>query len=143
MSVYVVDASVAAKWLFPEPLSDAAARLLSEDNRLLAPDWLVVEVGNVLVKKVRAGSLELADAVARSDWSEFFNDLVASPPLVPRAAELALHHGRSIYDCLYVALALRENCPMVTADERLYNALQSSEIANTILSIRQFGRPIT
>lgn len=32
----------------------------------------------------------------------------------------------SIYDCIYVALAEREGCDLVTADARLLRALQAS-----------------
>ncbi len=39
---------------------------------------------------------------------------------------------RSIYDSLYVALALRERCKLVTADRRLYNAL-SLAFSDTML----------
>jgi predicted nucleic acid-binding protein len=37
MSVYVVDASVAAKWFFDEPLSDDATRLLDGKPKICIP----------------------------------------------------------------------------------------------------------
>jgi predicted nucleic acid-binding protein len=37
---------------------------------------------------------------------------------------LAHQYIRSVYDALYVALALQEGCQLVTADGRLYNALR-------------------
>lgn len=60
--------------------------------------------------------------------------------MLASALEIALAHRRSIYDAIYVALALRENCEMVTADERLYNALQGTQIAGTVLTIQQFAQ---
>jgi predicted nucleic acid-binding protein len=47
-------------------------------------------------------------------------------PLLPRALEIAKQHRRSVYDCLYVALAEREQCQLVTADGKLVNALQGT-----------------
>lgn len=47
-------------------------------------------------------------------------------PLLPRAQEIAKQHRRSVYDCLYVALAEREQCEFVTADGKLVNALQAA-----------------
>lgn len=50
MSILVVDAGVAAKWFFDEPLSDEAARLLDPSYELHAPDFFLLEIDNVLCK---------------------------------------------------------------------------------------------
>jgi predicted nucleic acid-binding protein len=50
--------------------------------------------------------------------------LHASIDLLPRALEIAGQSRRSIYDSLYVALAEREQCELITADQRLFNALR-------------------
>ena len=44
--------------------------------------------------------------------------------ILARAAELALDFHPSVYDCLYAALALREQCQVVTADRPFYDALR-------------------
>jgi predicted nucleic acid-binding protein len=49
--------------------------------------------------------------------------LTSSAALLEDAYQLAVTHGRSVYDSLYVALSLREKCEMVTADEKLINAI--------------------
>jgi predicted nucleic acid-binding protein len=41
---------------------------------------------------------------------------------------LALVYECSVYDSLNLALAVSQNCRFVTADERLFNALQNSEL---------------
>jgi predicted nucleic acid-binding protein len=43
--------------------------------------------------------------------------------IVPEALNLAVRHGRKVYDSLYVALAVQTKSEMITADERLANAL--------------------
>src|SRR5688500_4615632 len=43
----VVDASVAVKWYVPEPDNQRAFTILSSGSRLLAPDLLISEVGNI------------------------------------------------------------------------------------------------
>jgi len=52
----VVDASVAAKWLFREPDTDRARALLEEAQRghlsMLAPELLPVEIARSLWKRV-------------------------------------------------------------------------------------------
>ena len=49
--------------------------------------------------------------------------LISSIPLIPRAYDIASQARIGVYDCLYVALAEREGCELVTSDGRLLNAL--------------------
>ena len=44
-------------------------------------------------------------------------------PLLRDALTIALAFDRSVYDAVYVALAMVSNAPLLTADERLANAL--------------------
>lgn len=48
---------------------------------------------------------------------------IPSRKLLHSAYDLAITFNRPVYDCLYVALALRVKAPFVTADEKLANAL--------------------
>ena len=56
----------------------------------------------------------------------------SSQDLVEAALELALHTGRTVYDCLYVALAVKANCAMVTADKRLVKSLVDTPLAKHV-----------
>lgn len=47
-------------------------------------------------------------------------------------------YQRTVYDCLYLALAVREGCQMVTADERLYNRLQGTPLAPHIVTLSRY-----
>jgi predicted nucleic acid-binding protein len=49
-----------------------------------------------------------------------------SGPLVPRAIEISSAMRVGVYDCIYVALAEREQCQLVTADDKLIKNLQPS-----------------
>jgi hypothetical protein len=55
MSGYVVDASVAVKWLVTENFSEQAARLLDEELTLIAPELLFAQAGNALWAMCRRG----------------------------------------------------------------------------------------
>ena len=46
-----------------------------------------------------------------------------SSDFLGEALQIALVHGRTFYDSLYVALAARTKTNLITADERLANAL--------------------
>jgi predicted nucleic acid-binding protein len=120
----VVDASVAAKWLVPEVLSGEAVGLLSPDNELVVPELFWAEVGNILWKKARAGELQSTEALTRFDAVSSMGLRTISNAVGARVAiEVALATGRTVYDSLYIALAMHEGCRFVTADERLVNGL--------------------
>jgi predicted nucleic acid-binding protein len=120
----VLDASIVVKWYVEEVYSPSARRLLESDDELLGPDLLLMEVGNAFLKKLRLGEMrrEIAEQ-ALLDIPEIVR-LTSVNELTWRALTFALEHGRSIYDSYYVVLAMRESCALVTADERLYNALR-------------------
>ena len=51
--------------------------------------------------------------------------LVPYFPLMPRAFAISSSTRQGVYDCVYVALAEREGCELVTSDNKLVNKLQS------------------
>ena len=116
---WVVDASVAVKWVVPEALSDNADRLLASGEELVAPDLLPVEAANALWKKTTRK--ELAPREADQALALLFaSGLVLQPtgPLLARAMALAHRLRHPVYDCVYLALAERERARFVTADAR-------------------------
>lgn len=131
MKVFVVDASVAAKWVLPsalEPYSEYALRLLDsylqKQINIIVPYLFWAEIGNVLWKATRTGRVTIADAklgLRVVIGSEF--ETAPSRSLLDRALEIAALFGRSFYDCLYVALAESAPAEFVTADEKLVKAL--------------------
>jgi predicted nucleic acid-binding protein len=134
MSRYVVDASVAVKWYLPEIHDAAAQRLLTGQEALLVPDLIFPEVGNILWKRVRAGQIleTEAEAVLQSLGAL---PLVVSPswPLVVPALTMACQAQRTVYDSLYLELAVRERAVMVTADEKFANGLKGTPLAPYVL----------
>ena len=123
----VVDASVAAKWLFEETDSAKARLLLTEIERgrfeSLAPEILPAEIANSLSKRVFRGLLEPVEAEAQYQrFRQACPALISNGTLAESALHLALRRRHSFYDCLYVALALEIACDLLTADEKLYRA---------------------
>ena len=135
MTRLVVDASVAIKWVLKEDDSTSARRIVDQAE-LLAPDLLWAELGNVLWRRQRVGELSPADA------RDMLLTLRAFPvrtyalfPLLPLALEIAVIIGHSVYDCIYLALADREDCRVVTADRRLQNAVTSGPMAQSVTGL--------
>lgn len=127
MSLVVVDASVAVRWLVQLPHHEEARALLGAGNRLLAPEFLPAEVGSALTKMVRAKALTLAEGLEA--YQDFFRAPVRMLPVqavAERAMKLALKHGQSLYDCLYLALAESEQGQFATADARFWKAIKAT-----------------
>jgi predicted nucleic acid-binding protein len=128
---YVLDASVAAKWFLPqsgETLSREARDVLREFAggrlRLAVPDLFWPEFGNVQWKAVRAGRISQHSAEESIQAMEGMGIATApSRRLLRDAFAIAARFQRSVYDGIYLALAAASGAPLVTADERLVNAV--------------------
>jgi predicted nucleic acid-binding protein len=139
VSRLVVDASVVIKWFLPEVLAEAALRLAASDRVFLAPELLGAEFANALWKKRLRREVEgSAAAGILENFRRVSIETFALMPLLPSAFAIASAAGRSVYDCLYVALAEREDCPLVTADRRFYQAFAGGHLGHRMLWIEAF-----
>jgi predicted nucleic acid-binding protein len=122
----VLDASCGIKWVTAESDSAISEKLLAAYAAgrvdLWAPDLYVSEVTNIVWKKCRLHK-ELTEEQAANALEAslaILPDLADSSPLAPQALQLGLALHISTYDALYVALALRLRCPLVTPDRILF-----------------------
>jgi predicted nucleic acid-binding protein len=116
----VIDASIAVRWFVPEPGSDAATLVLRADAVLLAPDIMPGEATSAWWKKHRRGEMS-AEQVERAltRLLAVGIDLIPSAPLLARAVRFAVELDHAVYDCVYLALAIRQGARLATADGRL------------------------
>ena len=121
MKKFVVDASVAVKWFVSEIHSDVALRLLEPDLIISAPDLIGPELANTIWKKVRRQELTRAEATEILNAFENIGvEIYPSAVLLSSAFELAVALDRTVYDSLYLALAVAQDGVLVTADQRFY-----------------------
>lgn len=124
MSVFVIDASVVIKWFVPEVHGDAARRWLASPHEYVAPDLLFPEAANAIWKKVRRGELTADEGQRLAvDLSSVAVEDISMRDLMPDAHALALSTGLTVYDAMYVALAVRLKTQVITADARLQRTL--------------------
>ncbi len=136
MSEFVVDASVAVKWFLTEPHEASAGRLLHGGHDLLVPDLVFVEVANALWKRAMRGETTVATAThILATLGSLRLQVYPSQPLLPLAVELAERFRHTVYDGLYLAVALLRHCSMVTADAALQRALQDGPLRFHVLWI--------
>lgn len=127
----VVDASVVVKWILPDPSRPEAMRLLQhyqgEAIRLFAPALLISEVCNAFCKRVRRGAMSVLAANEAHELLKIYSPvLVDDRDLMDEAMTLALTTGQALYDCLYLALAQRQSCNLITADEKFHHAVRKA-----------------
>ena len=131
MSLIVLDASVAVLWAVPNSSSQLAAaalrwldRYVNREVEFIVPDLFWAEIGNALCKGAQQKRWRREDAEdGVRDLTDYNFDTVPSLLLIGEALPIALKSGISLYDCLYVSLARQAKCDLITADERLANAL--------------------
>jgi predicted nucleic acid-binding protein len=120
----IVDASVAVKWLVKEDDSETAKRLIANEI-LAAPELIFVECANVLRTKLRRG--DLTPELVREAFAVLETVPLRSVrirPFIAQAHAIAMELDRSVYDSLYLAVALSERATLVTADEKFANAVR-------------------
>jgi predicted nucleic acid-binding protein len=131
VTAFVLDASVAAKWYLPEkdetlvgPARQLLGQYVRKDIEFIVPDIFWPEFGNIMWKAARVRRITPDRSLS---GLALLKDLQipthSSSDFLAEALQLALVHGRTFYDSLYVALAMRTNTNLITADERLANAL--------------------
>ena len=126
MTGCVVDASIVVKWLVTEEWSDESSRLLDAGPTLIAPELVFAEASNALWAMHRRGDLTRDDL---TDATDLLKSAPISVPVSMRrlaagAVRLAVDLGHPAYDCYYLALAMQEQYPVVTADARFHDRVR-------------------
>lgn len=127
----VIDASVAVKWVLDEAGADAAFALQTQP--LTAPALWLVEAGNALWKRVSRGELSPEGADIR--LAALGGSPVMTTPVeldLAAALSLATALNHPIYDCLYLAAAIREDAVTVTDDARFLRAVSGTAYAGRV-----------
>lgn len=131
---FVVDASVAIKWYVEEDHSESAAKLLISGSDLHVPELIYPEFGNILWKKVRRG--EAFPSEARDIVDRFRRLALQIHPhtLLLKSAYIGAEiTGQTVYDWIYLSLAVFLDCRLITAERRFFDSLSNSSISKNLL----------
>ena len=126
MKVYVVDGSVAARFLLAEELSDKAERLLQRFHddavELKAPGLVTYEVGNTLWKAVKQRMINAHEASQK--FSHFIKLKLGCIELDEQecldALSWAVENNTTYYDSVYVKASEKTGATLLTADDALH-----------------------
>ena len=87
---------------------------------MFSPDLLFPEIGNAIWKKVRHRELTAEEGQRLAvDISGIGVETISTRGLMIDAHALAVSTGLTVYDAMYLALAVRLETEMITADDRL------------------------
>ena len=121
---FVLDCSVTMAWIFPDEATEATDRVRDSlvEGRAFVPSLWAVEVGNVLLVATRRGRVRV------DEWPAIRANLEALPieidPVTTSrvwgaSLDLAQTHRISVYDAMYLELAVRLQLPLASLDRAL------------------------
>ena len=128
----VVDASIVAAWLSPDEDGSAAQSVLervSAGEALTAPWLFWAELRNILIANERLG--RLADSAVTAFLATLRDLPIAldTSPVEAQVLEISRKHQLSVYDALYLELALRFTIPLASLDRRLMAGAMAEDAA--------------
>ncbi|WP_374631255.1 type II toxin-antitoxin system VapC family toxin [Ferrovibrio sp.] len=131
---FVLDASVAIAWCFeqePGSALDLLHQRLETDLAPIVPSIWPLEVANAVLMAEKRRRIDGPGRVAALRQLEALeaeiDDEAGGLPLSV-LAELALHHGLTVYDAAYLELALRRGLPLASLDSALVAAARAAGV---------------
>jgi predicted nucleic acid-binding protein len=113
-------------------------RFLCDDYTIIAPDFVILETLNVIWRQFRRKEPTHAQASeTESQLADYFDKLVPSSTLSVRALNIAIELDHSAYDCAYLACALTEGGPMISADDVFLEKADRAGYSSSILRLEQ------
>ena len=135
---FIADSSVAIAWVVLSQSSPRTVQLLDEvtgGTSFVVPVLWMFEVANALL------ALRRRQRIQRDEYEQALIDLGDSRPLVDdesplRAldaiSKLAEKHALSVYDAVYLELALRRNLPLASRDAALNKAAKNAGVTTLL-----------
>ena len=128
---FVPDASVAAAWLLPDEeaaVADLALDRLGQETAMV-PNLFWHELRNLLLSAERRG--RITEHHADASMARVRRLPIHCPGNSDDHHVMALARGHRLtaYDASYLALAIREGCPLASLDRRLNEAATAEGVA--------------
>ena len=126
---WVLDASAALHVVMRLPTAEPVIDELEQANIVLAPQLYFSETANALWKYVSHNQLSAEQAIERyQDVCALPDEAISDQTLALEALSLASANNHPVYDIIYVVLARRNACGVLTKDSRLAKLLESTGV---------------
>ena len=131
-----IDTSVALKLVLLEPGTPEVWAMVQSNEKLIAPDIIHAEMANGLWANALSKRIMPDQAIELNmAWQPMIDEIHDTAALTDHALKLSFALNHAIYDCLFLALAIRESAPLVTADKKFLSLLEGT-------AYREFSQPL-
>ncbi len=132
----VLDSSIIVALFFKEELSDEVEKIVEEYSEYYTVDISYSEVANAAWKKVRIYGEDEELSKRALDVAVDFIEKVCrvedSRALLNQAFELAVKHNLTVYDALFIVLAMKLNEKLLTTDRKLYSKIEGTNLGKFV-----------
>lgn len=133
---FVIDCSVAAKWLFLEEGSTKAENLLEELSFFFVPELFLIEIDAVISKKVRQREISSKEAFQKIEERQNLPYKTLSYKKISKLAlDISVSLPVTLYDATYIATAIEKHSVVYTADQRLSNGVLNTSLNRYVQSM--------
>jgi predicted nucleic acid-binding protein len=128
---FVIDASVVGSWLLPDEAHPEALNALDrlKDEEAFVPALLWFEIRNLLLANERRQRITPAQTALALHALEGLPLRVDNQPDSDTTLQLARDHRLTVYDAVYLELAVWRHLPLLTFDGELVAAAERLGIA--------------
>jgi predicted nucleic acid-binding protein len=129
--IAVIDTSALIRLFIPDgPIPQGLEKFFmgveSGVNTAVAPELMLAEAASVLLKKARTGEL------SEEEGQQMLKDIHGMPvrlfghkDIIFDAYEIGRQHNLTVYDALFLALAVRHSAQLFSADEKMMQAVNA------------------
>jgi predicted nucleic acid-binding protein len=128
---FVLDSSVASSWAFRDehhPQADRALERVKDEEVIFVPYLFWYELRNVLIVSERRGRISPADIAAFLRDIAMFDITADFSPEEAEVLRLARAHRLTVYDAVYLELAMRKDAALATLDKNLVAACKKEKL---------------
>ena len=118
--IIVLDTSAAIEIILKKKESSKFKNIIVEADAVIAPELYISEIANVAWKYNKIAKLKHEACISLSeDGINLVDQFINTKELWKEALREAIHNDQTVYDCLYLICARRNDGIILTMDQRL------------------------
>lgn len=134
----VIDSSIFASVVVKDEFYSDCKKYMTTRKATL--DLAFAEAGNVIWKHVKMGRIVAEDAANRTGLLRRLintSKIFKAEEILEEAVKLAVDHDVTVYDALFITLAMKLEDRLVTTDRKLYDKLKETGLERFIECIER------
>jgi predicted nucleic acid-binding protein len=132
MAAFVIDASIASAWCFPDEQTDYTKAVFravtSSTGDAVAPRLWAYEIRNSILMGLRRGRISKPDSEQFLASLNELNVRLSEPASYDNVFSLAQERGLTVYDAAYLSIAMQEGLPLASLDRQLVRAAETAGV---------------